>query len=562
MSKTFPKYLIDVFISIVLGQVLYVVFKSIGLNRLITVYNSTAIILFFVLFISIKKNDLMNKISEDKFINKVSILFGSTILCQFLLIFNGLPFYLNALDGDYSLHTAIVVKALSSNSLSDPSYKGLHNFYPPLYHWFAAFWASALGKGAHEGIKYSAIFFMFFSFWGSFIAWVKFGLEKHVSLLASILLICFFPVIYKPFEFLSVLLFVPWSLSLMNKDSFTKKELALYSLVGGIIFLTYYYWFFVLGLWIILKIRHLIGGNIKNIFLVLLGSAIVSMIFWGPYLIDLFSNYPFKSLNNRWMKPEHVNLNIILAKFNIHNLLTISGVASLIVFKRINEKLFKQGLELISVVILFYFFGSLLMFKGSPILHMRSIHIVHILLMLSFAYYLRDKFQNYRRELTIIVMVFSIPYLVQKYTHSGLYKKTIKNKNLISNYSEVKNFENDLKNKVVLTNDAYLNAVIDTNLYINFNAHFSHPASKFVDRLNLLVKTNKASEMEKCNFLRKNKFNSVDYLYLNPKKKFYVLGDRFPTGHKRFNLDASKWESLPCVKKISEGLYKVTQVSN
>ena len=153
------------------------------------------------------------------------------------------------------------------------------------------------------------------------------------------------------------------------------------------------------------------------------------------------------------------------------------------------------------------------------------------------------------RKLVLLITLVSPPYFLNYFHRSKLYKNSVNNVGISKKYSRFIKNKEQFEGKTFLTNDFSLAAFVNVNIFININAHYSHPASKFRERLEFLKSLKSASPAEACDSLNKNKFDKIDFIFLRDTTKFIILDDNFPHGHKRQNLDISGIGKWPCLEK-------------
>ncbi len=551
IKKVFP-----IFCTLLATIIIYTGIKSISMDRMLVFHNVSIIFTILgILFLRYFWSKIENY-TDLGFCNVVLGFLSCQIMVLLLLLFKGIPFYLNAVGGDYSLHTSIVNRVLSGEIFADGTNLNLHNFYPPLYHWISGSISYLIGKPASVGIKYTAILFNYISLFSGFFMWRRFLKEDLPAALTVTVFLLFFPIVYKPYEFLSVVVFVPWFLTLIKTESFSKKDIISLGVIGGLIFLTYYYWFFLLFLWIGLHPKVIGIRKLISLFQVLLISALVSSPYWAPYLYDLITNYPFESMNNKWLKPDHLSFNLL--KVDYKTFIILSGISILALTRKEKDSNRKIFLEAIFTTIVFYLIGSLLIFKSSPILHMRVKHVFELILVAIASQSLYNHLGGSKfRKILLMFALVSPPYFLNYFHRSKLYSNSKNNVGITKRYSRFIQNKDQFEGKTFLTNDFSLAAFVNVNIFININAHYSHPASKFRERLAFLKSLNKLSPAGVCESLNKNKFDKIDYIFLRDTSKFIILDDNFPHGHKRQNIDVSGIGKWPCLENLGDNLYRV-----
>lgn len=458
------------------------------------------------------------------------------VCCFFILyIFRTTAFGLNGVYGDASLHTSLVNSIFYTWTWADPSYAHLATYYPPLYHTFLAGLAKISGAPPYAIIKYGLPVTMFISYYLGYSMWSRL-LSAPAAVAIAILYHVTCNQFYKPFEMISLFVFVPWILLTFRDFSFASPwRVLLAGAAGALIFLTYYYWFFIGILWILLLVR--LGWKEKNarpatvLSKPLLIGGIVFLAtsgFWGPLVLDMYFHSPNESLNNRWFIREHLSLEEYIV-FSPKILLLLVGALGLSVYRTFEQRLLSLGL-LASIG--WMLIGNVAMLAGMPLLHMRAIHLIEYILIVSAVYCITLQLQAsaYPRAYVrcgIGIASFYAAVVFFSQFDNDLYKIAIETKP-DSALIEIQKTHN-LKDAVVLSNVDHMNAFLVAKTFINHNAHFSHPSSRFRDRLRMLIALSKVERPEFIRYLlRHNHFDPVDYIQTARDGTFRFLEDNYP----------------------------------
>ena len=165
--------------------------------------------------------------------------------------------------GDEIFISSFLNQVLANNPLNDFFYHYLPNFYPPLYFWLTGLISRLFAQNAITAAKFGVAATLFLLFSGLY-WWLKIFYQKiknHTDKISTtanpwfwlIVPIIFFwltnfnDILLKPYEALPALavsLLVGMIVQAFNQEVWTKKYYLFLGISGGILFLTYYFWWF------------------------------------------------------------------------------------------------------------------------------------------------------------------------------------------------------------------------------------------------------------------------------------------------------------------------------
>ena len=258
------------------------------------------------------------------------------------LLFHGTDFGLNGYSGDMANIYAEICKMMAFNSFfQDFTTKDLSSFYPPL--WFAtlALYGDLIGIEAYQTYKFGYLLVFLVYPWLLYLSWKRLvgPVEAAVVSIATLFLATKY-VDSGIHEHMTLALFIPWWLYYFESNG--DQSVASWrhylwgSLVGGLLFMTYYYWFFVafaalpltLG-WRYYETRSFscLRREVVHRVTMLLGVAAVSSIYWLPLLVSIYQR-GFASAQNVWFFPRHANLTIYWQSISLESVLIFMGVSA------------------------------------------------------------------------------------------------------------------------------------------------------------------------------------------------------------------------------------------
>ncbi|GAW93995.1 arabinofuranosyltransferase [Calderihabitans maritimus] len=480
------------------------------------------------------------------------------IVAVLYIPFRSTPFGLNGIWGDAWFVTSSITKFSQNWSFVDFTYKGLPSFYPPLYFYVLGKISLFLGKAPYLMVRYGVFLTAFLLPFAVFSLWRQI-VSREAAIIITFLNFLVFNglLLYKPYEFISLSLFVPWWLYYVERvsgESIKGSRVFIGGVIGALLFQTYYYYFFIGGLSLILNIlihlgagesaRKIIREFVLKIY-VLIVSAALSLPYWGPLLYSLIK-FGSEPLQNRWFTPGHINFYIPFFNLNFSGVILLGGFLYLIF---VNNKTTSSLKLLLAACYIWYLVGYVMIIAFNlPILHVKVNQMINTVLMpaAGLAIWSLLKEAKVRKIIKNTGVAFLtaafILFTLQTYITGVERNKLLENANKQKvNVKLAKTFNKpEYKGKVFLTSNFELLAYAPVYAFIVNNAHYSHPAARFHERLSFLESLSKIDNPEE--FARKlanNKYSKIDYIWLNYKDGKYHLNisdDNFPNGGKSVHI--------------------------
>lgn len=251
--------------------------------------------------------------------------------------------------GDETFIFSFFTQVLSGRPGQDYFYSHLPTFYSPLYFWLIGALASPWVENGLAAAKAGAAAVLFVWFIG-FQLWFKFyfakiaASEEQTSPLANpwiplltatafLLLLDFGGIVFKPYEVITALFGVAWC-ALVGQSFDQKwhyKKYLFFGLSGGLLFLTYYFWWFIIApalaiaaLWSREKIK-----NLSRLSLVGLLIATISLPYTWP-LLRSYAEYGLENWQAAYFYAGHLFSYLPFSAFSLTAVIAALGLLGLL----------------------------------------------------------------------------------------------------------------------------------------------------------------------------------------------------------------------------------------
>ena len=259
------------------------------------------------------------------------------------ILFRGTEYGMNGHWGDNGNRLAEIVKMMAYNTFFTDWYlKDLPSFYPPLWFGLMAVYAKILGIQAYQTVKWGYLLVFLTYPWLLYFAWRR--LVSPVAAAAVVIATIFFGYKYIDwvyYEHMTAALFLPWWLYYFERGVGIRGEpktdwrfYVVGSVYGGLIFMTYYYWFFIAfaALPITMAGRYIknrsfieLGRDLRHKVILMAGVVVVGSVYWVP-LFRRIHNYGMESAQNAWFGLRHANLTLQWENVSIESALIFAGI--------------------------------------------------------------------------------------------------------------------------------------------------------------------------------------------------------------------------------------------
>jgi len=470
-----------------------------------------------------------------------------------LLGLKNTSYTLNGVSGDQGFQTAQVTKFSSYSGAVDFAYKDLPPFYPPLYFFVLGKTAGLLGIEPYRMLKYGLIATAFILPFLTRKVW--FWIQPGVFSFAAIFSLLFFQEWYKPFEWLSLVIFIPWWLHFVDGVGVKKNKrnplwIILGGLLGAMLFSTYYYWFFIGG--ISLLIRFLLRAtswadgrdNSKDIrasrVFVLVGTAIFSLPYWGPLVASMWTTGGWVSLQNRYFLAEFNNLRFPFLEFSVTGVIMLAGLVYLLQSFRRSTLSFGL-LTLLIAAYAWQVFGYLAFLFQYPLLSFKSrdfvwyvlglaavLGVFELMSKVSRSATLRKRWGSVIVGGTVALLLFYGQVIAVNFSDNELLPPALETtfpKELVSNYKAA--LSNQYLNHVVLGDSGVseLSIYLPVFQFLSWAAVYSHPAGLYNERVDFLQQLSNAENPDWfAAALMNNRYSHIDEIILLPKEDGFIFG--------------------------------------
>ncbi|NUM25149.1 MAG: arabinofuranosyltransferase [Candidatus Buchananbacteria bacterium] len=458
------------------------------------------------------------------------------------------------LTGDEVFIFAFLQKVIAGNFFADFFYSALPPFYPPLYFWVVGGVGNLFGLTAVQSGNLGVALMLLATpliiyFWQ-----VIRGEQNHslLVLLPALMYVVssWSAVIVKPYEFFSAVLLVVWTIFLAQDIYYKRlgfKSLIFYGGFGGLLFLTFYFWFLVLL--IALAILKLMIETdflyyFKKWFLVGVIIAVTSLPFTLPLAMS-YVRFGAENWQAAWFIEEYLDLYLPFFDFSIFGAVALVGLISLF--------LLRQKIEikvLGSILLACYTWQAIslytIYFWDAPFLPAKPfLFLGGATLSAAAAFGLTEliaKVKNNRLKFGLVslsLVLFSSQLIFGpmisseiKY-HLNLTRNPLREEfmNLKGNLEKI----SDLDNLTVLSSGVpEMSAFVPLDYYVSHNIHFSHPAAHFSDRFYFVRNLSEASDAKDFfERLKTSPWSKIDALLLLKGPGYYPINfylDNYPLG--------------------------------
>ncbi|MEA3351549.1 MAG: arabinofuranosyltransferase [Chloroflexota bacterium] len=483
-----------------------------------------------------------------------------------IIMLHGTPYALNGVQGDQSFRTASITKFATTWKYIDFAYKDLPSFYPPLYYYILGRTADIFGLAPYAMSKIGLIattFVLPFVIYG---LWRPLVGREIASLVPFVLLMM--QNWYKPSGMLSSSIFIPWWFYFI--DHLPNRDVKWWQYMGGgiigsLAFQVYYFWFFAGGVGIILDLAYrgvfqtITGDYIKLLwkqFLMLATTALFSAPFWLPFLMSMARTGGWKQMQTR-----DCGAGVLYLPFfegSVAGLLMLVGMFYLLASLGKNHQkdtnpispssLSEYALRIIAASYFLVILGYAGYLADRPFKPSTTMFLVEYILLVSciiaiitWGKKLVKKIEAERARRGVYVLAGLLFVLVSQKTvrdlaideHLNVAHASPNLDEFLADFERVTGDDNHI-GKVVLADFSYqaLAVYLPVNEFIAWNAHYSHPAGLFNERVAFLRELSKIENPTLfAQKLMNNPYDHIDALVLEAVKTDYRLNygpDAFP----------------------------------
>ena len=447
------------------------------------------------------------------------------------------------LQGDEIFVGAFLERVASGQFFSDFFYASLPPFYPPLYFWLVGGLGWILGTNgigaAHLGVLLTLMLTPLITYWWQVRYWTKHDeqpMERWriaVTTAAVFVVADWSAVIFKPYEFISAVLICFWTVFLfqdLQRQRFGVWRILSYGVSGGLLLMTFYFWFFPAVLAAVLfklTAPDAIRGYWLRLAMVLITVAVVSLPFTAPLAVA-YLQLGAENMQPAFFIPEDLNLFSPFLNFSAAGALSLAGLFTIAWYWRrpyvraLGALLAATYLwQLLNVVALAVDQSSLL--PSKPFLFLAT-----AVLMIAAGYGIGEAVSSRVRRpeqraglfvVGLVLLAAQLPggsFIDDPAVRQRLVAMKQPLPEEIGQVVEKLSQVNDLKDLTILSSGIpQISAYLPLNYYISYNVHFSHPAAHFSERYAFVADLGRsASAAEFYQKLKRSPFEPIDALLL------------------------------------------------
>ena len=277
----------------------------------------------------------------------VAGLIGIYLFAAATLVLSGSSFPPIGIALDQGFRTASITKYAHSVALVDFAYKGLPPYYPPLFFWLLGRLAALTDTNAYEALKVGLLLSALVIPLSAVRFWSVITRDWAIAVAVAVAGLAFTDW-YEPYGWLAVIVFVPWFLLFVlqvgRRDDLSRGMTVAGMAIGAAIVMTYYYPFFIGALALIgllaarpIAARHGIALGPKfprRTGIVLLGTVVISAVYWLPLLIAVVTTPGAQGYQNRYLDPTTVDVPLPFLTFDLVGFVLLFGLGYLVLSAR------------------------------------------------------------------------------------------------------------------------------------------------------------------------------------------------------------------------------------
>jgi len=479
------------------------------------------------------------------------------------------PFTVGGYNGDARLYVASVTKMAAYVGYADLFYRDFPAFYPPLYFYLVGNVARLLGIEAYLVMKPALLvvmtLFPFITTW----LWRR-VLDLRLAAAPAFLMLVVFQW-FRPHEWLALILFLPWWLHWVEgygrPQGQTKRAQILWwvmgALIGAISFQLYFFWFFLGGVKLAGQVglallsstrRREIWRELRLPIGMLLATALLSSLYWVPYLWSMAVTGGWKPLQNRFLTPNRIPIPLPFLESTWAGVAMAGGLLYLLITAP-RRWLSRCVGALVIAAYGWIGLGLAGILLDTPLQTYRVYPVVEYLLALALligllrlwygevALPISLQTPDLRRGLQRLAAAALLGFML--FFGRGVIVAIQSEENvqdaLTATYpaAQLARYDaltaGDYLDKEIWLSNHYIDLLIFRPVYsfVAWSAYYSHPAGRFRDRIDFLEKLAKLQSPQLfATALMNNQYSKgIDYILLRPEAghwRFAFVDDNFP----------------------------------
>ncbi|HEY8471740.1 MAG TPA: arabinofuranosyltransferase [Natronosporangium sp.] len=467
---------------------------------------------------------------------------------------NGTSYAMGGLEGDQTFRTAAITRFADTWQNADFTFRGLPSFYAPAYFWVLGRTADLTGTEPWRMAKVGAVAAAILVPLITYLLWRRLVPAPTAALLAAVPLVV--DNAYEPYAWLVIVAIVPWWLAAvagLHRPDAKPIHPVYLGLIGGVLFLTYYYFFFIAAIalagWLVVEgVRgRLRRRQLRRSAAVLAIAAAVAAVYWLPLLVSVLRAEHPESLANRWFHGGHADLPLPMFTPSVTGAIALLGLGYLV--WTVREPLSRGLLVFLAAAYGWYLLGALAAAADTPLLSFRGKPLIPLILLTAGGLALvrlaalaarRFPAADVRRVgwvLAAALVVFAGQQFlttIRDSPHTETAQAAALPDDRLSRIIDDR--YRGTGNPVVLSDRVDLLAVNPYYGFLQWNAHYAHPAAEFHERVRFLTELAGVGDpAEFADRSANNRFDRIDVLVLRDDGDELVYrfsDDAFPAGQR------------------------------
>jgi galactan 5-O-arabinofuranosyltransferase len=298
----------------------------------------------------------------------------------------GTPYAPGGLAADQTFRTATITRYADTWRLVDFTFDGLPAFYAPAWFWVLGRAADLTGVEPWRMAKLGAVLTALVVPLVTYLLWRRLVPLAPAALVAVVpLLVAEF---YQPYAWLVLFAVVPWWLETVHgvrRGGRAGGSPVFLGVIGAVLFLTYYYFFFIVAIALVI---HLVAEQVRGALVwrrvgraaLALGiAAALSAVYWLPLAVSMLRAEHARSLANRWFAPGHPDLPLPMTQASVVGALALLGLVYL-VWTAGRSALSRGLLVVLVAAYAWYLIGAVAAVADTPLLSFRGKPLVPLIL--------------------------------------------------------------------------------------------------------------------------------------------------------------------------------------
>lgn len=305
------------------------------------------------------------------------------------------PYPPGGLDADQTFRAAAITRFADDWRLADFTFADLPSFYAPAYFWVAGRAADLVGAEPWRVGKVGTLAVALAVPVVTYLLWRRL-VPVHTAALVALVPLAV-QSFYEPYAWLVLVAIVPWWLEAVHGLRRPGRQVGnpvFLGLVGALLFLTYYYFFFIAALALLLHLvvewapGRALGRahgtrrwrQLGRAALVLGIAAAASAVYWLPLAVSMLRADQVQSLANRWFAESHPHLPLPMTEASATGAVALFGLAYLVWTVR-RDALSRGLLVLLAAAYGWYALGAAAAAADTPLLSFRGKPLVPLILL-------------------------------------------------------------------------------------------------------------------------------------------------------------------------------------